>query len=49
MVGPLIIIGSNGSMWSHTRVLERARSDIRIAATGSDSTHAPAASTCPMR
>jgi hypothetical protein len=30
MVGPLIIIGSNGSIWSHTRVLERIGQAMRL-------------------
>ena len=30
MAGPLIVIGSNGSMWSHTRVLERIGDAMRL-------------------
>ena len=30
MVGPLIVIGSNGSMWSPTRVLERIGDAMRL-------------------
>jgi hypothetical protein len=30
MVDPLIVIGSKGSMWSHTRVLERIGDAMRL-------------------